>query len=61
MTNAFEIRRLRPAYPPISGCGVPPQAVLEASRRQSSTLRLTISRLNRIQGVWESCPHTFFL
>jgi hypothetical protein len=32
MTNAFEIRRASPAYPPKSGCGVPPQAVREASR-----------------------------
>ena len=28
-----------------------------ARRTRVSTLRLTISRLNRIQGVWESRPH----
>lgn len=57
MTNALEIRRVSPASPPKSGCGVPPQAVQEASRFPSSTLRLTIFHLNRIQGVWESRPH----
>jgi hypothetical protein len=70
MTNAFEIRRARPAHPPKSGCGVPPQAVREASRLPSSAPKLTIFRLNRIQGVWASfcwrCtaqpprPHSFF-
>ena len=59
MTDALETRRVSPAYPSKSGCGVPPQAVLEASRRQSSAPKLTISRLNRIQGVWESRPHLF--
>lgn len=59
MTNAFEIRRARPAHPPKSGCGVPPQAVREASRLPSSAPKLTIFRLNRIQGVWESRPHLF--
>ena len=58
MTNAFEIRRVSPAYPPKSGCGVPPQAVLDASRFQSSPSRSTIFRLNRIQGVWESRLHS---
>ncbi len=38
MTDAFEIRRASPAYPPKSGCGVPPQAVQEASRLPSSAL-----------------------
>ncbi len=47
MTDAFEIRRASLAYPPKSDCGVPPQSVLEASRRQSSAPKLTISRLNR--------------
>ncbi|MCX6879662.1 MAG: hypothetical protein NTW21_38540 [Verrucomicrobia bacterium] len=32
---------------PQSGCGVPPQAVLAASRRQSPPPRLTISLLIR--------------
>jgi hypothetical protein len=59
MSNAFEIRRASPASPPKSGCGVPPQSVLEASRRQSSAPKLTIFHLNRIQGVWESRPHLF--
>jgi hypothetical protein len=27
MTNAFKIRGASPAYPPKSGCGVPPQTV----------------------------------
>ena len=58
MTNAFEIRRASPAYPPKSGCGVPPQAVLDASRFQSSPSRLTISHLIRIQGTWETRPHS---
>lgn len=47
MTDAFEIRRVSPASPPKSGCGVPPQAVLEASRRQSSAPKLTIFRFAR--------------
>ncbi len=50
MTNAFEIRRVSPAYPPKSGCGVPPQSVRESSRLPSSAPKLTIFRLNRIQG-----------
>ena len=37
MTNALEIRSVRPAYPPKSGCGVPPQSVREASRPHSSS------------------------
>ena len=37
MTNVFEIRRASPAYPPKSGCGVPPQAVREASRPHASS------------------------
>ena len=36
MTNAFEIRHVSPASPPKSGFSVPPQAVLDASRFQSS-------------------------
>ncbi len=37
MTNVFKIRRASPAYPPKSGCGVPPQAVREAPRPHSSS------------------------
>ena len=54
MTDAFEIRRDSPEYPPKSGCGVPPQSVREASRLPSSAPKLTIFRLNRIQGTWAS-------
>jgi hypothetical protein len=58
MTNAFEIRRVSPAYSPKSGCGVPPQSVREASRLPSSAPKLTIFHLNRIQGVWASRPNS---
>jgi hypothetical protein len=51
MTDAFYINRVSLAYPLKSGCGVPPQAVLDASRISSSAPKLTISRLNRIQGM----------
>jgi hypothetical protein len=54
MPKALEIRRVSPVYLPKSGCGVPPQSVREASRLPSSAPKLTLSRLNRIQGVWES-------
>ena len=37
MTDAFEIRRVSPAHPPKSGCGVPPQSVRDASRPHSSS------------------------
>jgi predicted nuclease of restriction endonuclease-like (RecB) superfamily len=60
MTDALAIRRVSPAYPPKSSCGVSQQAVLEASRFQSSPSRLTISHLKlqeteiiRIFLLWE--------
>jgi hypothetical protein len=46
LTDAFKIHRA--TYAPKSGCGVPPQAVQEASRLPSSAPKLTISRLTRI-------------
>ncbi len=58
MTDGFEIRRTSPAYPPKSGRGVPPQSVRKVSRLPSSAPKLTIFHLNRIQGVWESRPHS---
>jgi hypothetical protein len=60
-TNALEIRRASPTLPPKSGCGVPPQAVREASRLPSSAPKLTISSLNRIHpmGTLRIPPLTF--
>jgi hypothetical protein len=48
MTDAFEIRRVSPTYPPKSSCGVPPQAVREVSRLPSSALSISASQRFRI-------------
>lgn len=53
MTNV-KICRVNPAFHPKSGCGVSPQAVLDASRFQSSPSRLTIFHLNRISPIGAS-------
>jgi len=57
MTDALVIRCVSPSSPPKSGCGVPPQTVAGGVSPPVVSLRLTLSRLIRIQGVWESRPH----
>ena len=58
MTNALEIRRVSLGHLLKSGCGVPPQTVAGGVSPPVFLPKLTIFRLTRIQGVWESRPHS---